>query len=108
MKDVPWLSVQPRKVRQQLDGLLTQLKDLPSRLRTYPGYEHVRKLLQSYTKVNILISELKSDALKDRHWNTIRRDLRVQWVLSDLCLGQVGCGFFQNCASIQIIMLSPF
>jgi len=92
MKDVPWLSVQPRKVRQQLDGLLTQLKDLPSRLRTYPGYEHVLKLLQSYTKVNILISELKSDALKDRHWNTIRRDLGVQWVLSDLCLGQVGAG----------------
>ena len=97
MKDVPWLSVQPRKVRQQLDGLLTQLKDLPSRLRTYPGYEHVRKLLQSYTKVNILVSELKSDALKDRHWNTIRRDLRVQWVLSDLCLGQVRV-FFLNCA----------
>ena len=95
MKDVPWLSVQPRKVRQQLDGLLAQLKDLPSRLRTYPGYEYVRKLLQSYGKVNILISELKSDALKDRHWNTIRRDLRVHWVLSDLCLGQVTkCGFF--------------
>lgn len=89
MKDVPWLSVQPRKVRQQLDGLLAQLKDLPSRLRTYPGYEHVRKLLQSYGKVMILIIELKSDALKDRHWNTIRRDLRVHWVLSDLCLGQV-------------------
>ena len=89
MKDVPWLSVQPKKVRQQLDGLLTQLKDLPSRLRTYPGYEYVRKVLMSYQKVNILVVELKSDALKDRHWNTIRRDLRVQWVLSDLCLGQV-------------------
>ena len=38
MKDVPWLSVQPRKVRQQIDGQLAQLKDLPSRLRTYPGY----------------------------------------------------------------------
>ena len=37
LKDVPWLSVQPRKVRQQIDGQLAQLKDLPSRLRTYPG-----------------------------------------------------------------------
>ena len=48
MKDVPWLSVQPRKLRQQIDGLLTQLKDLPARLRQYASYEYVRKLLQGY------------------------------------------------------------
>ena len=51
MKDLPWLSVQTRKLRQQIDGLLSQLKDLPSRLRQYAGYEHVRKLLQQYAKV---------------------------------------------------------
>ena len=31
MKDSPWLSVQPRKLRQQIDGLISQLKDLPAR-----------------------------------------------------------------------------
>ena len=31
MKDSPWLSVQPRKLRQQIDGLIAQLKDLPAR-----------------------------------------------------------------------------
>jgi dynein heavy chain 1 len=89
MKDVPWLSVQPRKIRQQIDGLLSQLKDLPARLRQYAGYEYVRRLLQTYSKVNVLVVELKSDALKERHWKTICRDLRVQWVQSDLSLGQV-------------------
>ncbi len=89
MKDAPWLSVQPRKIRQQIDGLLAQLKDLPSRLRGYAGYEYVRKLLQTYSKVNVLVVELKSDALKERHWKTICRDLRVHWVQSDLTLGQV-------------------
>ncbi len=71
MKEQPWLSVQTRKLRQQIDLLLTQLKDLPSRLRQYAGYEHVRKLLQNYAKVNVLIVELKSDALKERHWKVI-------------------------------------
>ena len=52
-EDLPWLSVQTRKLRQQIDGLLTQLKDLPSRLRQYAGYEYVRKLLQGYAKVKI-------------------------------------------------------
>ena len=89
MKDVPWLSVQPRKLRQQIDGLLTQLKDLPARLRQYASYEYVRKLLQGYSKANVLVVELKSDALKERHWKSLCRQLRVNWILSDLSLGQV-------------------
>ena len=89
MKEKPWLSVQPRKLRQQIDGLLGQLKDLPARLRQYASYEYVKKLIQSFQKVNMLIVELKSDALKDRHWKTLCKELRVNWVLSELTLGQV-------------------
>lgn len=36
-----------------------------------------------------MIVELKSDALKERHWKQLMRKLRVEWVLSDLTLGQV-------------------
>ncbi|CAL4067978.1 unnamed protein product, partial [Meganyctiphanes norvegica] len=89
IKDKPWLGIQPRKLRSQLDQLLTQLKDLPARLRQYASYEHVKKLLQGYTKVNVTVIELKSDALKERHWKQLMRQLRVNWVLGDLTLGQV-------------------
>nr|XP_024214265.1 dynein heavy chain, cytoplasmic isoform X3 [Halyomorpha halys] len=88
-REIPWLSVQPRKLRQQLDGLSQQLKELPARVRQYSSYEYVKKLLQGYTKVNMLIVELKSDALKERHWRALMRKLRVNWVLSELSLGQV-------------------
>ena len=40
-------------------------------------------------QVNVLIVELKSEALKERHWKTLMRKLHVNWVLSDLNLGQV-------------------
>ncbi|KAG1662035.1 Dynein heavy chain, cytoplasmic [Nymphon striatum] len=89
MKEKPWLSVQPRKLRQQLDTLTSQLKELPARLRQYASYEYVKKTLQSFTKVNMMIVELKSDALKERHWKQLMKQLRVNWVLSDLTLGQV-------------------
>ncbi|KAH8028134.1 hypothetical protein HPB51_013181 [Rhipicephalus microplus] len=89
MKEQPWLSVQARKLRQQLDGLLNQLKELPARLRQYASYEYVKKVLMGYTKVNLLIVELKSDALKERHWKQLKRQLRVNWVLSELTLGLV-------------------
>ncbi|XP_041980502.1 dynein heavy chain, cytoplasmic isoform X3 [Aricia agestis] len=89
IREKPWLSVQPRKLRQQLEAMLNELKELPARLRMYDSYEYVRKLLQSYTKVNMLIVELKSDALKERHWRQLCRALKVEWTLSELTLGQV-------------------
>ncbi|KAJ9599379.1 hypothetical protein L9F63_010141, partial [Diploptera punctata] len=89
IREKPWLSVQPRKLRQQLDTLMAQLKELPARLRQYSSYEYVKKLLQGYTKVNMMIVELKSDALKERHWKLLMKQLRVNWILSDLTLGQV-------------------
>ena len=45
--------------------------------------------MQGYAKANMLVVELKSDALKERHWKQLCRQLRVNWVLSDLGLGQV-------------------
>uniref|UniRef100_A0A023FN94 Dynein heavy chain linker domain-containing protein n=1 Tax=Amblyomma cajennense TaxID=34607 RepID=A0A023FN94_AMBCJ len=89
MKEQPWLSVQARKLRQQLDGLLNQLKELPARLRQYASYEYVKKVLMGYTKANMTIVELKSDALKERHWKQLMRQLRVNWILSELTLGLV-------------------
>ena len=37
----------------------------------------------------MLVTELKSEALKERHWKQLMRKLRVNWVLSELTLGQV-------------------
>jgi dynein heavy chain 1 len=39
--------------------------------------------------VNILVVELKSEAVKDRHWKQLMRRLRVSWVLSELTLGHL-------------------
>ncbi|XP_077870638.1 cytoplasmic dynein 1 heavy chain 1-like [Saccoglossus kowalevskii] len=89
LKDTPWLTVAPRKLRQSLDTLATQLKSFPARLRQYASFEFVNRVLKGYAKVNVLIVELKSDALKERHWKQLMKKLRVNWVLSDLTLGQI-------------------
>jgi dynein heavy chain 1 len=39
--------------------------------------------------MNALITELKSEALKERHWERLMRELRVNWNLNDLTLGRV-------------------
>lgn len=40
-------------------------------------------------QVNVLVVELKSEALKERHWKQLTKKLNVRWVLSDLTLGHV-------------------
>lgn len=51
MKEKTWLSIAPRKLRTQIDALLSQLRDMPARLRHYPSFDYVKRLLQSYAKV---------------------------------------------------------
>lgn len=107
------------QLRQSLDGLLNQLKNFPARLRQYASYEYVQRLLKGYMKVivafenllgynsilimekpslwsflflsqiNMLVIELKSEALKDRHWKQLMKRLHVNWVVSELTLGQI-------------------
>ena len=40
------------------------MKNFPSRLKNYESYDYVQKLLRGYLKVNMLVTELKSEALK--------------------------------------------
>ncbi|KAL3112905.1 hypothetical protein niasHT_015611 [Heterodera trifolii] len=89
LKEIPWLSVQSRKLRQNLEELLAKLKGLPSQYRSYESYDYAKRLLQNYLKMNSLIIELKSDSLKERHWRNLTREMHVNWVLSELTLGQV-------------------
>ena len=37
----------------------------------------------------MLIVELKSEALKERHWKQLMKRLHVNWVLSELTLGNI-------------------
>ena len=51
LKEKPWISIVPRKIRQSLDNLLQQLKNLPTKLRQYAAYDHLQRVLKGYTKV---------------------------------------------------------
>ena len=60
LKDQSWQVIQPRKLRQSLDGLREQMKGFPARLRQYASYEHIMNKLKSFIKSNWIVVELKS------------------------------------------------
>jgi dynein heavy chain 1, cytosolic len=77
LKETPWGSVQPRKIRQTIDGLLSSTKEMPNRMRQYAAFEYVQETLRGLLKSNALLSELKSEAVKERHWKQLFKVLRV-------------------------------
>ncbi|KAJ2558174.1 dynein heavy chain [Coemansia sp. RSA 1933] len=89
LRETPWVSVVVRKVRQRLDALLTDSKQLPNRMRQYAAFEYMQKTLRGLLKANSTVADLKSDALRDRHWRQLAKALRVSAVMSDLTLGDV-------------------
>ncbi|KAI0072370.1 dynein heavy chain [Panus rudis PR-1116 ss-1] len=91
LRELSWATVQPRKLRQQLDQLLSSTKEMPTRMRQYAAFEYVQDVLRGLLKSNSLISELKSEALKDRHWKQLFKVLRVpsQISLPLMTLGNV-------------------
>ncbi|KAG1889346.1 dynein heavy chain and region D6 of dynein motor-domain-containing protein [Suillus subluteus] len=91
LREMSWSVVQPRKLRQQLDSLLTSTRDMPTRMRQYAAFEYVQDVLRGLLKSNSLISDLKSEALKDRHWKQLFKVLRLpsQISLTLMTLGHV-------------------
>lgn len=53
------------------------------------SYPNTKRSFCLVTQINMLVIELKSEALKDRHWKQLMKRLHVNWVLSELTLGQI-------------------
>ena len=89
LKQIPWSAVVPRKLRSALEDLVKDLKNLPLGVREYESYEYTMAQVKRYVAANKHIVELKSDALKDRHWRKLIQSLGVDWVVADMVLGDV-------------------
>ncbi|KAJ7596607.1 dynein heavy chain protein 1 [Mycena floridula] len=91
LREMSWATVQPRKLRQQIDALLNSTKDMPTRMRQYAAFEYVQDVLRGLLKSNAIVSELKSEALKERHWKQLFKVLRLpsQISLTLMTLGNV-------------------
>ncbi|KAK4688349.1 dynein cytoplasmic 1 heavy chain, partial [Tremellales sp. Uapishka_1] len=91
LRETVWSAVQPRKIRQELDAVLVSTRDMPSRMRQYAAFEYVQETIRSLLKANVTVSELKSEALRERHWAKLYKVLRMPsgYQSSTMTLGQV-------------------
>ncbi|KAF4674074.1 hypothetical protein FOL47_009753 [Perkinsus chesapeaki] len=71
ISDTPWPAIVPKKIKQSLEQLLEDLAQLPDALRQYDAYDDLRNRVKAALQLHPLIADLKSEALKDRHWKQI-------------------------------------
>ncbi|KAI7869607.1 dynein heavy chain [Mucor mucedo] len=91
IRDTPWSSVVPRKVRGHIDELVNSTKEMPNRMRQYAAYEFMQDTLRQLLRVNPLVGDLKSEALRERHWRQIFKSLRIEgrFTLSEMTIGHL-------------------
>ena len=58
-----------------------------NRIRQYEPYITLHDEVKGYIGGHGLLSELKTEALKDRHWKTILKTLGITLVYSQLSIG---------------------
>lgn len=86
LRETLWTSVQPRKLRQQLEEQVKTAKEMPSRVRQYAAFEYVQKVLKDLQRSNSILTDLKTDAIRERHWLKIYKALRPTKRYSEISL----------------------
>ena len=74
------------QLRQALDALLNDMKNLPARLKQYSSFEYVQKTIKTYLKVSNTMSFLTSRIDRDR----ATKQMKLGNVFSGLCLWKQG------------------
>lgn len=103
LRETLWTSIQPRKLRQSIDGLIKMTKEMPSRMRQYAAFEHIQNVLRQLLKVNSLLSDMKSEAVRERHWQKIYKAVKPgkRFSLVSLTLGDV---WDLNLAATEVVI----
>ena len=78
-----------KKVKESLDHLLEEMNGFPNRLRSLSVYDDFKDQLMKYRKVNATFLELKSEAMKPRHWKQMMQRLKIKVNFNDLTLSHL-------------------
>jgi dynein cytoplasmic 1 heavy chain len=75
LREQQWTSVNPRKIRRSLEDLVKLMREMPSRMRQYAAFTFMQDKVRNLLKANSILSDLRSDAMRDRHWAKLFKSL---------------------------------
>ena len=58
-------------------------------MKTYEAYEKMKNRIKHYGKMNKVISNVKTEAMKARHWKSLLSKIKMSTPYNDLTIGQL-------------------
>jgi dynein heavy chain 1 len=90
IKRVRWNTDACWSVRLQLEEILLVLKSMPNKIRHYAAFEFFKDDVATYLNRHLKLLVLKSEALRQRHWDKIISNLAFQnCYLDDLTMAHL-------------------
>ncbi|CDI87445.1 dynein beta chain, flagellar outer arm, putative [Eimeria praecox] len=89
LRETLWAAVIPKQIRSALESLLERIKQIPARFRQYEAFEELKQKINKFLSLNMLITDMKTDALKERHWKMILSKLKIRKSLTDMTIGNL-------------------
>ncbi len=82
------LSVTPnKKIKEGLDLSAKSLNEVTGKLRTYEAYDKMRTRHKEYSKMNKMIMDMKTEAMKPRHWKILLKKININVGFNELTIG---------------------
>lgn len=54
------------------------MNDLPAWMRNYDDYDNMKNKVKKIQQQNPIIADLKGEAMKDRHWKRLLKELDIR------------------------------
>jgi dynein heavy chain 1 len=89
INDIPFSAYVSKKVKEQLEQATIKMKEIPNGPRGRPPFEDYKKIIEDYKKMNITMGELKSEAMKPRHWKDLLHKLKISCSFNELTLNHL-------------------
>ncbi|CDJ57328.1 hypothetical protein EMWEY_00007760 [Eimeria maxima] len=89
LRETLWAVVVPKQIRSALESLLERIKQIPARFRQYEAFEELKQKINKFLSLNMLITDMKTDSLKERHWKLILSKLKIRKSLTDMTIGNL-------------------
>lgn len=78
-----------KTVKEALEALTNQMRELPTRMRSYQIYEVYTNHLKNYKKFNEILMDLRNDAMKPKHWKDLLSKLHIGTKFQDILLADL-------------------
>ena len=80
-----------KTVKEALDIKQSELREFPNYMRSYQVYEAYTEQLKNYKKVNDILSDLRTDSMKPKHWKDLLAKMKITVKYNDLQLTDLWC-----------------